>query len=108
MSLFLTFSFYAPASKQTVNDSLSEPKNGKIYGIGENIPGTEASALLSHSRTFFRCFQVTLKTRMCGIYGILSGFFSDELLSLFGVVRNVCRLVYPSRSGLILPVNPAE
>lgn len=38
---------------------LSGPKDGKIYGIDENIPGSDASALLSHSRTFFRCFQIT-------------------------------------------------
>lgn len=87
---------------------LSGPKDGKIYGIGKNIPGSEASALRSHSGTqLFFLFQITLKTRMCGIYGILSRFFSYEL-SLFGVARNVCRLVYPSRSGCILPVNAGD
>lgn len=69
MSLFLIFSFYAPASEQAGNDAL------KCCFIR-----TRRWENIRNSRIFFRCFQITLKMRMCGIYGIPRGFFSYELL----------------------------
>lgn len=77
---------------------LSGPEDGKIYGIDGNIPGSEASALLSHSRTFFPSFSNYFKDKN------VRNLWDSERILFLRVVKFVRRSEERVQAGLSWPL----